>query len=338
MDRASNRHYRFLLLLWIALPLAVWLSLITGPVDLTLSALADDPVTGQIFWQLRLPRLLLTLCAGALLAITGAAAQALFRNPLADPGLIGVSAGAALAAGCVMVLLGSSLAALGLPSFVQSFVIPLAAFCGGVLTTLLVVRLAVTLQGISVTTMLLCGIAINAIAAAGLGGLKYLAADQELRQLSFWLLGSLNHSRWQDLMLLFAAGIPVLILLPRYGEKLNLLLLGEQQAQLLGLDVARCKRLMIIFIALGVSLVVALTGIIGFVGLVVPHLVRLIFGPDNRRLLPLSALLGAILLTLADVLSRVLVAPAELPVGIVTALVGGPFFIGLLLLRKRRAG
>ncbi len=322
-------HRNLLFILWFMLLLAMMLSLVTGPVALDLTEVFDGSVASQVFWQLRLPRLLLTLLAGSLLAITGAAAQSLFRNPLADPGLIGISAGAALSAGTMMVFLGSSVYLLG------GLMLPLAAFVGGVLTTLLVARLSVTLQGVSVTNMLLCGIAINAIALAGLGGLKYLAADQQLRQLSFWLLGSLNHSRWQDLLVLLVAAVPVLWLLPRYGEKLNLLLLGEQQASLLGLDVLRCKRVMILLIALGVGAVVALTGIIGFVGLVVPHLVRLLTGPDNRRLLPLSGLLGAVLLTVADIISRVLVSPAELPVGIVTALVGGPFFLLLLTRRKR---
>ncbi|UTW03512.1 iron ABC transporter permease [Amphritea atlantica] len=322
-------HRNILIALWLSLIVSVLFSLTTGPVALDLRGIFDDSVASQVFWQLRLPRLLLTLLAGALLAITGAAAQSLFRNPLADPGLIGISAGAALCAGVMMVLLGSSVYLLG------GLMLPLAAFAGGVLTTLLVARLSVTLQGVSVTNMLLCGIAINAIALAGLGGLKYLAADQQLRQLSFWLLGSLSHSRWQDLLVLLAAAVPVLWLLPRYGQKLNILLLGEQQAGLLGLDVVRCKRVMILLIALGVGAVVALTGIIGFVGLVVPHLVRLLTGPDNRRLLPLSGLLGAVLLTVADIVSRLLVSPAELPVGIVTALVGGPFFLLLLTRRKR---
>lgn len=320
------------LILWVLLPLVIILSLTTGPLSLDLTSVFGDSIASQVFWQLRVPRLLLTLLAGALLAMTGAAAQSLFRNPLADPGLIGISAGAALSAGIVMVFLGSSVALLG------GLLLPLAAFVGGVLTTLLVARLAITLQGVSVTNMLLCGIAINAIALAGLGGLKYFAADGELRQLSFWLLGSLNHSRWQDLLVLLVAALPVLWLLPRYGQKLNLLLLGEQQASLLGLDVVQCKRVMILLIALGVGSVVALTGIIGFVGLVVPHLIRIMTGPDNRRLLPLSGLLGAILLTLADILSRLLVSPAELPVGIVTALVGGPFFLLLLTRRKQESG
>ncbi len=322
-------HRTLLKLLCLLLPLAMVLSLTTGPVALDLTEIFDASVASQVFWQLRLPRLLLTLLAGALLAITGAAAQSLFRNPLADPGLIGISAGAALSAAAMMVLLGSSVYLLG------GLMLPLAAFTGGVLTTLLVARLSVTLQGVSVTNMLLCGIAINAIAMAGLGGLKYLAADQQLRQLSFWMLGSLNHSRWQDLLVLLIAAVPVLWLLPRYGQKLNLLLLGEQQARLLGLNVRRCKQVMILLIALGVGAVVALTGIIGFVGLVVPHLVRLVSGPDNQRLLPLSGLLGALLLTVADIISRLLVSPAELPVGIVTALVGGPFFLLLLTRRKR---
>lgn len=329
---SPTRCRRILLL---ALLFAALLSLMQGAIPLQLQALlSPHSEQGLILYQIRLPRLLLTLLAGALLSITGAAAQALFRNPLADPSLIGVSAGAALASVTVMVLGGAWLTSV----VGQVFVVPLAAFGGGLLATLLVMRLARTLSGISVTTLLLTGMAINAIAGAGIGALKYVADGLTLRQASFWLLGNLQVQGWWPVLVLAVISVPVLGLMLRHGRVLNLLLLGSQQAQLLGLDVARMQWRLVLLCALGVGGVVAFGGMISFVGLVVPHLVRLLIGPDNRYLLPLSALLGAVFLTLADLLARVLVSPAELPVGIVTALVGGPFFLMLLVYRLRRGG
>ncbi len=185
------------------------------------------------------------------------------------------------------------------------------------------------------TTMLLAGIALNSIAAAAIGLMKYFSDDLSLRQVTFWLLGNLHRTDWHSALLLVAIAVPVSLMLLREGQQLNLLLLGEQQARLLGVATRRLQWRLVLLVALGVGAVVALGGLIGFVGLVVPHLVRLLCGPDNRSLMPLSALLGALLLTLADVLSRLLVSPAELPIGIVTALVGGPFFLLMILYRQR---
>ncbi|MBV1788910.1 iron ABC transporter permease [Marinobacterium sp. D7] len=323
------------MLLILALLLVSLFSLNYGALELGPQAWLD-PLgdQGRVLYQLRLPRLLLSLFAGALLATTGAAAQALFRNPLADPSLIGVSAGASLAVVTLMVLFGGWL----LEHRLDALLLPLAAFVGGLASTLLVVRLSRTLSGISVTTLLLTGMAINAIAIAGIGGLKYLSDSQTLRQASFWLLGNLSADGWMPVLVLMAVALPVLLLLAREGRELNLLLLGVSQAQLLGVDVQSLQRRLVLLCALGVGAVVAFGGLISFVGLIVPHLMRLLCGPDNRHLLLHCALLGALFMALADLLSRVLVSPAELPVGILTALIGGPFFLSILVYRLRTGG
>lgn len=319
-----------LILLLIATPLVVWLALQTGELPVRLVDIWTSGSTAhQVFIELRLPRLFLTLLAGALLGVTGAAVQAMFRNPLADPSLIGVSAGAGFAAVAMLVLGHTVVAQWG------AIALPVSAFVGGLLATALVFRIGRGLDGVSVTTMLLVGIAINAIAASGISALKYFSDAFTLRQVVFWLMGGLQHQGWQAVWTLMLIALPVLIGLFSQGRILNLLLLGERQAQLLGVSVVRCHRLLIVLSALGVGAVVAVGGMIGFVGLVVPHLVRLLIGPDNRYLLPLAALLGALFLTLADILARVMIAPAEMPLGVVTALVGGPFFLMMIVYRRR---
>jgi iron complex transport system permease protein len=263
--------------------------------------------------NIRLPRLLLAVSAGAGLAMAGALMQGLFRNPLADPGLIGVSSGAALAAGITIVL--GSVWFPDLPRSLGSWTLVLMAFVGGLGVTALIYAISQGEGGTRVGHMLLAGIAVNALAGAGLGLLNYIATDEQLRNLQFWLMGSLGGARWSAVWLV------------------NALALGEAQATLLGVPVERVKRLAIVITALAVGVVTATTGIIGFVGLVAPHMVRLLSGPDHRWVLPGSALLGASLVLLADALARTVAAPAELPLGVLTALVGVPFF--LLLLRGR---
>ncbi|MBK1706004.1 FecCD family ABC transporter permease [Halochromatium glycolicum] len=323
------------------------LSIAIGPVAIplaevlhTLGALAGLPVAEvapqheAVILSIRLPRTLLGLLVGAGLAVAGAAMQGLFRNPLADPGLIGVSAGAALAAVSVIVLGGQGLAFL--TQALGPFSLPIAAFAGGLVTTLLVYRLASRDGRTSVTTLLLAGIAINALAGAGTGLLTYLADDQQLRTLTFWSMGSLGGATWPEVgsaALLIA--VPLLAL-PLLARTLNALLLGEAEAGHLGIAVQRMQPLIVALAALAVGAAVAVSGIIGFVGLVVPHLLRLALGPDHRLLLPGAALLGGSLLLLADLLARTLVTPAELPIGILTALLGGPFFLALLLRWQRR--
>nr|WP_178096046.1 iron ABC transporter permease [Pseudomonas sp. ALS1131] len=323
--------------------LALWLSLALGPVSLplgdTLSAtvrLLGLPVTADasvqqaelILAQIRMPRTLLGLAVGMVLALCGVAMQGLFRNPLADPGLVGVSSGAALGA-AVAIVGGAALG--GLPEAFAPYLLSVCAFVGGLLVTALVYRLGRRDGQTHVATMLLAGIALTALAGAAIGLFTYLADDATLRTLTFWNLGSLNGASYARLWPLLLATLAVALWLPRRARALNALLLGESEARHLGFDVERLKRELVFCTALGVGAAVAAAGLIGFIGLVVPHLMRLLVGPDHRLLLPASALAGASLLLLADLVARLALAPAELPIGIVTALIGAPFFLYLLV-------
>lgn len=331
-----------LLVLALVLVVVSLLSLKSGAIDTdfgeTLRALANlgdqqDRLT-MIMGQLRLPRLVLGILVGCGLAVTGTVLQALFRNPMADPGLLGVSSGAALGAVTVIVL------GIGLfPALFHalgSWLILIMAFTGSLLSLSLVYRLARVNGRTDIPTMLLAGVAVNAITGSLIGLLSYLASDTELRDLIFWSLGSLEVTDWRKL------GVAVMIILPgcllvlRYANALNANLLGESEARHLGFDIERLKTRLIVLVSVIVGVIVALSGIIGFIGLVVPHLLRLVIGPDHRLLLPASALFGAILLIAADIVARTLVSPAEIPIGIITAVLGGPFFLWLLIRYKRR--
>lgn len=341
MTRIVTARPLFLLLGFLLL-LVVWLSLALGPVSLplgdTLRALAHMvglPVSadglGQaelIVGQIRLPRTLLGIATGGVLALAGVAMQGLFRNPLADPGLIGVSSGAALGA-AIAIVFGASIG--GLPEAFAPYLLSACAFAGGLLVTALVYRLGRHNGQTSVATMLLAGIALTALAGALIGLFTYLADDATLRTLTFWNLGSLNGASYPRLWPLLLITLLVACWLPRRVNALNALLLGESEARHLGFDVERLKVELILCTALGVGAAVAAAGMIGFIGLVVPHLLRLIVGPDHRVLLPASMFGGAILLLLADLIARLALAPAELPIGIVTALIGAPFFLYLLI-------
>jgi len=323
------------IVLSLALLLALWLSLAAGPVSLPareiIAALWTDNETSQaslIVNQIRLPRALLGLCVGAVLALCGVTMQGLFRNPLADPGLIGVSSGAAL--GAAFAIVGSAMLG-GISDALAPYFLSFCAFGGGLLVTALVYRLGRRGGQTQVATMLLAGIALTALAGALIGLLTYLADDATLRSLTFWNLGSLNGASYARLWPLLLVTVAVLFWLPRRAKALNALLLGESEARHLGFAVERLKRELVLCTALGVGAAVAAAGLIGFIGLVVPHLVRLVAGPEHRVLLPASALAGASLLLFADLVARLALAPAELPIGIVTALIGAPFFIGLLL-------
>jgi len=296
-----------------------------------LSHASVDPITEQVVLDLRLPRVVLGLLAGAALAMAGAALQGLFRNPLADPALIGVSSGAALGAVIVMVLGG---AALGLTkNFFGAFALPVAAMAGGVAVTFLVYHLAKIAGRTQVALMLLTGLALNALAGAAIGLLVYRATDEQLRGFIFWSLGSLNHPGvgWPQIGAASVFIIPSLALLPTLARPLNAFALGEAEAHHLGVPVQQVKRRLIFLSAMMVGASVAVCGTIGFIGLVAPHLVRLRWGPDHRLLLPASALLGAALLLCADLAARFGAAGGEeLPIGVVTALVGAPVFLALL--------
>lgn len=322
--------------------LATWSSLALGPVSLplldTLRAglrLLGAPIAADglaqaelILGQIRLPRTLLGLGVGAVLAVSGVAMQGLFRNPLADPGLVGVASGAAL--GAAVAIVGGSWMG-GIPEWFAPYLLSACAFLGGLGVTALVYRLGRRDGQTHVATMLLAGIALTALAGSAVGLFTYLADDATLRTLTFWNLGSLNGASYQRLWPLLVVVLIVMLWLPRRAQALNALLLGESEARHLGVEVESLKRELVFCTALGVGAAVAAAGLIGFIGLVVPHLVRLLVGPDHRVLLPASLLAGGTLLLLADLVARLALAPAELPIGIVTAFIGAPFFLFLLI-------
>ena len=340
----SSRHYRFrfwvILCLLITLPVSFVSALSFGTIALSFnevifslfSEIESHSRTNLVVQQIRLPRALLAMFVGALLGICGAATQGLFRNPLADPSLIGVTAGASAGA-AVTIFFGNNinliheLSGLGLVSC--------GAFLGGCLAVILVYKLATSRTGTSVATMLLVGIAITAIAGSLTSLMEFFSNDEMLRKISLWQMGGLDGANYQKVSLISLFSACVLIILPRFSTALNALLLGESEARHLGLSVQRIKFQIILLVAAGVGVSVALAGSIGFIGLIIPHIIRLLIGPDHRYLLPISAIGGAILLLLADTLARTIFSPIELPVGLVTALLGAPFFISLLRQRHR---
>jgi iron complex transport system permease protein len=350
MNTIHNRRTLFIGLS-LALCVAIFVSVLSGSIQIDLTeglqilayqlGLGDLPdnagdmlVKQSVLVQIRLPRVALAIITGITLAVSGAVMQGLFRNPLADPGLMGISAGCAFGAALFAVLGAKWMASMGAISSVWA--LPMAAFLGGLVCTWLVFSLGRSGQRTDVATMLLAGIAINVIATAGTSALKFVADDQALRGVVFWLMGNLGSTPWDRLLWVAPLQLASVGAMFIYAPTLNAFLLGEAEAQHLGFNVERSKRILILLVALSVGLSVSLAGVIGFVGLVVPHLLRRVVGADHRILLPASALLGAVLVLLADWLSRTLLAPTEIPVGILMALTGGPFFIWLLLTTRYR--
>jgi iron complex transport system permease protein len=287
----------------------------------------------NIIESIRLPRSVLGMLVGAVLAVCGAAMQGLFRNPLADPGLIGVTGGASLAAVMLIVLGGTSFAFMY--EIFGAYTLMIAAFFGAFLTTMLVSKVATTKFGTSITSMLLAGIAIGIVTGAAVGLLSFMADDGQLRTLTFWAMGSLGGATWSTVLAAGSLIVIPLVFIPLQAKQLNALLLGESEARHLGIEVEKVKRYIILLTAIGVGAAVAVSGMIGFVGLIVPHIVRLTLGPDHRYLLIASAFLGALFLLIADMISRTIIAPAELPIGLITTIIGGPFFIAMVIYRTR---
>lgn len=296
------------------------------------------PVSAQsalVVLEIRMPRTLTGMLVGAALAVSGAVLQGLFRNPLADPGLIGVSSGSALAVVATIVLGHTLLAPVVVP--LGLFALPVAGLVGALAGTALLYAIATRQGTTSVTVLLLAGIAVAALAAAATGLLIFMSSDTELRDITFWSLGSLGGATWPKLFAVSVFILAGLLTLPFLARGLDALLLGESEAFHLGVEVQRLKRIAIAAVAAMTGAAVAVSGVIGFVGIVVAHLLRLGLGPSHRVLLPGAALLGAAMMVLSDIVARTIVAPAELPIGILTALVGAPFFLWLLL-RRHAAG
>jgi len=333
---------RMLLVLAVILLFAAVFSLASGATDTSAASVAWALVSGQdnlisavervVILDIRMPRTLLGMLIGASLAVSGATMQGLFRNPLADPGIVGVSAGAGLGAVTFIVLGGTILAPVA--ALFGIYHIPFAAFLGGLFFTFALYRISTNNGRTSVATMLLAGIALGAMAGAFTGLMIFWADDDQLRDLTFWGLGSIAGATWPKVAAVAPIILPILLFAPFMARGLNAMTLGEATAQHLGVHVQVFKRVAIVMVAAATGASVAVSGGIGFVGIVVPHLLRLSMGPDHRYLLPACALLGAIMLLFADAIARQIVAPAELPIGIVTATIGAPFFLWILLRRR----
>lgn len=338
------RARRLTLVLIVLLLVVSGLSLTTGASGASLWNALSDLVAGRelstmdrvVLLDIRLPRLCMGILVGASLAVSGAVMQGLFRNPLADPGIVGVSAGAGLAAITAIVIGG--MLPLAVQQFLGSWIVPVAAFFGGWGSTLLLYRVSTRGGQTSVATMLLAGIALGALAGAASGVLVYYSDDNQLRALTFWGMGSLAGATWTKVL----AALPIIALAlaaaPFLARGLNGMALGEAAAGHIGIAVQRVKNTSILAVAGATGAAVAVSGGIGFIGIVVPHLLRLATGPDHHSLLPNAALLGAALLLAADMIARVIVAPAELPIGIITAILGAPVFLWILLRRRGDLG
>ncbi|MCX2482257.1 FecCD family ABC transporter permease [Pedobacter sp. MR2016-24] len=292
------------------------------------------PQYNAVITIVRLPRVILGILVGAGLGISGAAVQGIFRNPLAEPGLIGISAGASLIAVAIIALEIGLIT--GLSNLIGYYLLAFGAFSGAGLAAMLVYQISRTDGRSNVATMLLAGIAINAMAGALTGLITYLANEQQLRNITFWMLGSLGGATWETVWALFPFVLIPVIALPFMGKALNAFALGESQADHLGLKINQVKRNVVILSTMAVGASVSVSGIIGFVGLLVPHTVRLVTGVDNKYVLPASALLGALILTLADLIARTVVSPVELPIGVITALLGTPLFLYILIKDKKK--
>lgn len=310
---------------------AVW----QGAMEINWSnAFQKESIEHYIIWQVRLPRILAALLIGGGLAISGAVMQGLFRNPLVEPGIIGVSGGSALFAAGTIVL-GQKL----MPAIFEvlgDYALPVAACLGGWLVTSVLYLFSRNKKGISISSMLLIGIAINAFTGALIGLLTFIASETELRSLTFWSMGSLSSFNYQKILILVLAQIIFVPLLWRKAKAMNAMLLGEREAKHLGIHVERLKKAQIWGVAIITGTAVAFAGAIGFIGLLIPHLVRMLFGADHRFVLPLSYLLGGILLIVSDSFSRTIAAPSEVPIGILTALLGAPF-LGYLVYKQGRS-
>jgi len=294
----------------------------------------EDPIIESTLWVVRFPRIVMALAVGAALAVAGSVMQAIFGNPLAEPGVVGVSSGAALGAAAAIVLGGNVTVVAAFDSWATA----VFAFVGGLLATLLVYFMSRANGRTEVVTLLLTGIAINAFAGAGLAFLLFVGDSASREQIVFWQLGSLNGSRWQEVGLVIGVTVAGLVVAAILARRYDLLALGERNARHLGINVEALRIGSIVLVALLTGVAVAFCGIIAFVGLVVPHIIRMAIGPSHRALILASAVGGGVLLVFADLLARTIVIGADLPIGMLTSLVGGPFFFYLLAKQRKRSG
>jgi iron complex transport system permease protein len=333
-----GRHYTGIYpVLLVLLLLVTLISIRYGAVNISLEEIfsgikkafvSPDSMTlnERIFMEIRLPRAVLCIFVGASLAVGGVLMQSLFRNPIVEPGLVGTSSGAAFGAALYFVL-GSIF------SFnAGEWTLPLAACLGGILSTSLVFILSQSKQTgkSSITGLLLTGIAINALFISGVGFMAYIARDAQARSITFWTLGTLSGGNWHSVIIVGITSIVCIAVALRYTKHLNALMIGEEEAQYMGINIKQLKLIILLINVIMVAVATAFTGVISFIGLIVPHLLRMLKGSDNRFLIIGGALMGGLLLSLADIAARLLLQPAELPIGIVTSVIGVPVFIILL--------
>lgn len=291
-------------------------------------------VQEKVFWVIRLPRVVMAIVIGATLAVSGVGMQGIFRNPLAEPGIVGIGSGASLAA--VLFIVTGTFFFGDIQGIAGQYALNIVTFIGALIAMILVYRISKQSGKTNITIMLLAGIAVNVLAGALTGFITIAANEQQLRTITFWTLGSLGGANWTNVMCVLPFCLATIIGIPFLGKQLNALSLGEQDATYFGINTERLKNLVMYLCAFGVGASVAVAGIIIFVGLVVPHVIRMIIGPEHKKLGIASALGGAILLTSADLLSRTVAAPVEIPIGIITSIAGGPFFLYLLLREKKK--
>ncbi|MBC1187112.1 iron ABC transporter permease [Kluyvera sp. SCKS090646] len=300
-----------------------------GALKITFASLQDAHYR-DIWLNIRLPRVLLAVLVGGALATAGVIMQGLFRNPMADPGLLGVSSGSALMVGVAIIF------PVSLPAAFLLYEQMIFAVVGSLVVCAVIFLISLRHQHGGMIQLLLAGIAINALCGAAISILSYVGDEQQLRQLTLWMMGSLGQAQWPTLLVAASFALPAMIATAWLATTLNLLQLGDEEAHYLGVNVKRKRQLLLLLSSLLVGAAVSVSGVIGFIGLVIPHLIRMTIGADHRWLLPCSTLAGACLLLVADTLARTLVQPAEMPVGLLTSLIGGPYFLWLIL-RTRRA-
>ncbi|MCT7611022.1 iron ABC transporter permease [Aliarcobacter butzleri] len=329
----------FLILLIISMALNLTIGafgISTNEILNTLFKPEENKIYYQVIMDIRLPRIILAVLVGIAFGISGAMMQTLFKNPLADPGLIGVSAGAS-AGVVIFMLFGNFLPNFIYDGFLSYLSLPFSAFLGAIITIFIIYKLSTVYNKVAVTVMLLAGIAINAMLGAIVGLFTYLSTEEELKSFTFWTMGSLADGNIKVIFTLIPIVLTTYLFAHNKKVELNLMLLGEDEAKNSGVNTEKLKKMIILFVSLSIGASVAFCGIIGFIGLVVPHIARLIVGSNHKFFIPLSAILGAFVLLWADSLSRTIIAPAELPIGIITAILGAPFFLWLLLKNRQNS-
>lgn len=329
MFRDSHSSFSVFIGLLLMLAALILVGASQGALKITFASLLDEQYR-DIWLNIRLPRVLLAVLVGSALATAGVIMQGLFRNPMADPGLLRVSSGSALMVGVAIIF------PISLPAIVMLYEQMIFAVAGSLVVCAVIFLINMRQSHSGMMQLLLAGIAINALCGAAIGVLSYVGDEQQLRQLTLWMMGSLGQAQWPTLLVAASFALPAIIATGWLASTLNLLQLGDEEAHYLGINVKRKRQQLLLLSSLLVGAAVSVSGVIGFIGLVVPHLIRMSIGADHRWLLPCSTLAGACLLLVADTLARTLVQPAEMPVGLLTSLIGGPYFLWLIL-RTRRA-